>query len=109
MENVDVSHIFDVSYVSKSDVESESLVFYLLLLKWTEKDIEFQIYFEDAMEVSRGTQDDELMIGIKKRQYFISASSGEMVRTENSDFGMSIPTQVPEEIDSDEMVDAIAS
>lgn len=49
-----MASIFDISFALKSDVEESNIEFYILLLKWDKRDIQFQLFFEDPVYVSKG-------------------------------------------------------
>lgn len=77
LDEVNMASIFDISFVVKSDVEESKIAFYILLLEWDKRRVEFQLIFEDPMFVSKGIFQDTFMMDIKKPELFVSEAKGE--------------------------------
>jgi hypothetical protein len=101
---VDLSSFLDFQIGLKGDLsEEEAFEFYLLLIEWTTKGIDFQVKYKDPLLVSQGDSNDQLMVSITKPEMFISAESGESLGEDKTSFGKETPSQVPDDVDAEEM------
>lgn len=87
----------------KSDEDPQDMDYFLELLEWTQDGFDFKIHFKDPLLASSGSMNDEVMIEITKPELFISAESGQSIKNDKLSMGKEIKTQVPEDVDVDEM------
>ena len=86
-----------IEIIKKDGAKPSDSGFSAVLLSWEPHGIEMDITFDKPLQISTGQSNDQVKISITKPEYFVSASSGEMLEDVDDDAAIvfSIPTQLP--------------
>ena len=71
--------LMDFSFVLRSDVEEEELLFYLELLDWQPTHLDILVNFTDPLLISKGLVRDQIVVTIKNPEYFVSNVTGKQL------------------------------
>ena len=89
-----------ISLAQKSDVNPDLNQFYLNLVDWTEDGFQMGINFTTPLVVSKGRNQDALIINIKQPSLFVSQETGSPLNKKYVKVADKIPKQVPKGIDA---------
>jgi hypothetical protein len=54
LDSIDLNNFLSINFVMKSDVDPESIGFFLILEEWTENGFSFRMNFTEPLLVSKG-------------------------------------------------------
>ena len=76
MAAIDVDDLLDVKFIMKSDVDPESIKYYLQIKEWTPEAMDIGISFKDPQLISMGNERDTVFISFKDPALFRSKEDG---------------------------------
>lgn len=100
-DDVNVLEIVDVTMAQKSDEDPEKAAFTLKVHDWTEEGLKLKMNFTDPLAISKGRNQDALIIKIKNPALFVSKETGTIMDPKDQDeqLAQKIPKQVPDGVD----------
>lgn len=94
--------VFEFTYLLNSDIIREAVQYSLLLTHWDEDGMEIFINFRDPLVVSRGIDEDRVILKVLNKNFFISKDGERMLLSERKFLQSNIPQQnLPEYDDYD--------
>jgi hypothetical protein len=78
-DDVNVNAIVDVIMAQKSDEDPEKAAFTLIVNDWTEDGMKLKMNFTNPLAISKGRNQDALLIKIKNPAMFVSKETGEIM------------------------------
>jgi hypothetical protein len=100
-DDINVLEIVDVTMAQKSDEDPEKAGFTLIVNDWTEDGLKLKMNFTNPLSISKGRNQDALLVKIKNPAMFVSKESGEIMdpKLQDKQMAQTIPKQVPDGVD----------
>ena len=92
--------ILEFKFVKTSGEDSDNS-FFLSLTLWTETEMEVFVNFTDPTAVSKGENDDKIIMSFKNRYLFVSKESGLALGEDKINMASTFPKQMPLGVDAD--------
>lgn len=71
-EDIDVARdLVDVTFLMKSDVDPASIEYTVALKEWSATDIKFKFNFSNPLLLSRGEEQDAVLLKLKNPEMFV--------------------------------------